>query len=74
MRIGFKDMVNPELLNRFNVEEKNESIVNPRYYQLKFLSESIKAQLLEKQSLPLFLLKTFKEKITSIIAAEDCQS
>jgi len=67
----FKQVVTQELLNRFNVEEAIEgecvtvfaTILDPRYRQLKFLSDKIKAK----------VYLAFREKFTSIIATEDCQ-
>ena len=70
----FKEMVTQEIQNRFSVEKAVEeqsvaifaTILDPRYHQLKFLSDQMKAQ----------AYSTFRETFTAaetLTAAEDCK-
>ena len=67
----FKEVVTREIQERFNIEEAVEvlnvavfaTILDPRYHQLKFLSDQAKAE----------AYSTFREILVSTMAAEDCQ-
>ena len=67
----FKEVVTGEIQDRFNVEEAVEeqsvavfaTILDPRYHQLKFLSDQTKAE----------AYSAFREILISTTPAEDCQ-
>ena len=67
----FKEVVTLEIQNRFDVENATEeqslavsaSILDPRYHQLKFLSDRIKTK----------AYSAYREIFASTIATEDCQ-
>ena len=67
----FREVVTLEIQNRFDVEDAVEeqsvavfaSILDPRYHQLKFLSNQIKTK----------AYSAFREKFASTIATEDCR-